>query len=100
MAQEQNGWQLDSLHANPSVSKPDAQQVYEVLLKMLDMKASLPVTLFPRNSAVRLVSDKLTLVLFAHPHCPCTGASLRELDSQQPGNAHQDSCIPRFIPAA
>ena len=36
MAQEQNGWQFDSLPANSSVSKPDAQQVYEVLLKMLD----------------------------------------------------------------
>jgi hypothetical protein len=36
VAEEQNGWQLDSLRANPSVSKPDAQQVYEVLLKMLD----------------------------------------------------------------
>jgi uncharacterized protein (TIGR02246 family) len=35
-AQEQNGWQLDSLRGNSSVSKPDAQQVYEVLLKMLD----------------------------------------------------------------
>ena len=44
------------------------------------MKASLSVTLFPRKSAVRLVSDKLTLVLFAHPHCPCTRASLHELD--------------------
>ena len=44
------------------------------------MKASLPVTLFPQSSAVRLVSDKLTLVLFAHPHCPCTRASLHELD--------------------
>jgi hypothetical protein len=36
MAQEQNGWQLDSLRANSSISKSDAQQVYEVLLKMLD----------------------------------------------------------------
>jgi hypothetical protein len=36
MAKEQNGWQLDSLQANSSVSKSDAQQVYEVLLKMLD----------------------------------------------------------------
>jgi hypothetical protein len=36
MAQEQHGWQLDSLRANSNVSKPDAQQVYEVLLKMLD----------------------------------------------------------------
>ena len=36
MAQERNGWQFDSLRANSNVSKPDAQQVYEVLLKMLD----------------------------------------------------------------
>jgi hypothetical protein len=36
MAQEQNGWQFDSLRGNSSVSKPDSQQVYEVLLKMLD----------------------------------------------------------------
>jgi hypothetical protein len=44
------------------------------------VKAALPVALFPRSSAVRLVSNKLTLVLFAHPHCPCTRASLHELD--------------------
>ena len=36
MAQEQNGWQFDSLSANPNVSKSDAQLIYEVLLKMLD----------------------------------------------------------------
>jgi uncharacterized protein (TIGR02246 family) len=36
LAQQQNGWQFDSLRANSSVSKSDAQQVYEVLLKMLD----------------------------------------------------------------
>ena len=36
IAQEQNAWQFDSLHANSSVSKPDAQQVYEVLLKKFD----------------------------------------------------------------
>jgi hypothetical protein len=36
MAQEQNGWQFDSLGANPGVSKSDAQKVYEVLLQMLD----------------------------------------------------------------
>src|ERR1700737_2059070 len=36
MAQEQNGWQFDSLSENLRVSKPDAQEVYEVLLKMLD----------------------------------------------------------------
>src|ERR1700674_108207 len=36
IAQEQHAWQFGSLPANPSVSKPDDQQVYEVLLKMLD----------------------------------------------------------------
>jgi uncharacterized protein (TIGR02246 family) len=36
MAQEQKAWQSGSLPANSSRSKPDDQQVYEVLLKMLD----------------------------------------------------------------
>jgi hypothetical protein len=35
-AQEQSGWQFDSLRTNSTLVKPDAQQVYEVLLKMLD----------------------------------------------------------------
>ena len=35
-AQEHTGWQLDSLRASSGVTKPDAQQVYEVVLKMLD----------------------------------------------------------------
>jgi len=35
-AQEQSGWQFDSLRANSTVTKPAAQQVHEVLLKMLD----------------------------------------------------------------
>ena len=36
MAQEQRGWILDSLGPNLSVPKSDTQQIYEVLLKMLD----------------------------------------------------------------
>jgi uncharacterized protein (TIGR02246 family) len=36
IAQEQGAWQFGSLPPNSSVSKPDDQQVYEVLLKMLD----------------------------------------------------------------
>ena len=35
-AQGQNGWQFDSLGGNSGAPKSDAQQVYEVLLKMLD----------------------------------------------------------------
>jgi hypothetical protein len=52
MAQERNGWQFDSLRANTKVSEPDAQQVYEVLLKMLDRwNAHLVVGLFPKFEA-------------------------------------------------
>jgi hypothetical protein len=45
------------------------------------VKAAPAVTLFPRSFAVQLASDKPTLVLFAHPYCPCTQASLHELVS-------------------
>jgi uncharacterized protein (TIGR02246 family) len=34
--EQQSAWQFGSLPANSGVSKPDDQQVYEVLLKMLD----------------------------------------------------------------
>jgi hypothetical protein len=44
-------------------------------------KAAPAVTLFPRSSVIQLVSEKPTLLFFAHPHCPCTRASLHELDS-------------------
>ena len=36
MAQEQNGWQFDSLGSKSDSTRSDAQRVYEVLLKMLD----------------------------------------------------------------
>ena len=36
MAQTQHGWHFDSLRANSSVSTPDVQQAYDVLLDMLD----------------------------------------------------------------
>jgi uncharacterized protein (TIGR02246 family) len=36
LTQAQSVWQYDSLRANSSVSKSDAQEIYEVLLKMLD----------------------------------------------------------------
>ena len=36
MAQQKNGWQYDSLGSESDATKPDAQRVYEVLLKMLD----------------------------------------------------------------
>jgi hypothetical protein len=36
MAQELEGWQSDSFSAHSIIAKPDEQQVYKVLLKMLD----------------------------------------------------------------
>jgi uncharacterized protein (TIGR02246 family) len=36
MARDQNGWQFDSLRADSIASKTDAQQIYEVLVKMHD----------------------------------------------------------------
>ncbi len=34
---------------------------------------------FPAHSALALAPDVPTLILFAHPHCPCTRASVHEL---------------------
>lgn len=36
--------------------------------------------LWPMRSAIVRDATHPTLVMFAHPHCPCTQASLRELD--------------------
>ena len=35
---------------------------------------------FPPGSTIKLSADKPTLVLFFHPYCPCSRASLSELD--------------------
>lgn len=35
---------------------------------------------WPADAPVALDPERLTLVLFAHPHCPCTRATLGELD--------------------
>jgi hypothetical protein len=61
------------------------------------VKASPQVALFPRSSALKLVSDKPTLALFAHPHCPCTRASLHELDSLLAQAQNRVSAIVVFI---
>lgn len=36
---------------------------------------------WPANDLIQLASDRPTLVLFAHPKCPCSRASLHELDT-------------------
>src|SRR5207248_4066088 len=48
---------------------------------------------WPGASQIPLDSNRPTLVMFAHPHCPCTRASLGELErllAEVPGrlNAH------------
>src|SRR5689334_12153127 len=35
-----------------------------------------PTREWPDASRVHLASDRFTLVLFAHPHCPCTRATI------------------------
>ncbi len=35
---------------------------------------------WPAGSVLRLATGRATLVMLVHPHCPCTRASIRELD--------------------
>lgn len=35
---------------------------------------------WPAGSSLRPASDRATLVMLVHPHCPCTRASIHELD--------------------
>lgn len=51
------------------------------------ISAGKPAT-WPADSKIALDANRLTLVMFAHPHCPCTRATLAELDqlmSDRPG---------------
>jgi hypothetical protein len=41
---------------------------------------ALPPTDWPRDARVELSPNGATLVMFAHPHCPCTRASMAELE--------------------
>jgi len=43
--------------------------------------AAAPPAQWPVNSKIRPAPDQATLVILAHPHCPCTRASLGELAS-------------------
>jgi hypothetical protein len=38
-----------------------------------------PPSLWPADSRVQLSPDRPTLIMLAHPHCPCTRASIGEL---------------------
>ena len=43
--------------------------------------AATPPREWPSNSRIQLAQDRATLVMLAHPHCPCTRASIGELAS-------------------
>lgn len=38
-----------------------------------------PPALWPGQSSIRLAKDQYTLIMLAHPRCPCTRATLEEL---------------------
>jgi len=42
--------------------------------------AATPPAVWPRDSRVRPTAERATLIMLAHPHCPCTRASIEELD--------------------
>lgn len=44
-------------------------------------ESALPPTIWPANSSIPRSKDTPTLVLFGHPECPCTMASVYELNS-------------------
>jgi hypothetical protein len=41
--------------------------------------AALPIASWPADSKIQRAPGRATLVMLAHPHCPCSRASLREL---------------------
>jgi hypothetical protein len=66
-------------------------------------RGATPAT-WPRQSALVRDRERLTLVFFAHPHCPCTVASLRELErilarSSDRLRAQVVFCVPDGAPA-
>src|SRR5439155_10970718 len=42
--------------------------------------AESPAMRWPADSRIERVENRATLVMLAHPRCPCTRASLRELE--------------------
>lgn len=60
-------------------------------------------TTWPADASVSLTPGSWTLILFAHPRCPCTRASLHELErivsrSDTPLSAHVLFCVPEGAP--
>jgi len=59
--------------------------------------ADAAVTHWPSDSALKLSSQRPTLVFFMHPKCPCTRASLRELRRLLEASTIADAELPVVI---
>ncbi len=53
-----------------------------------------PPALWPADSRIQRATDRVTLVMLAHPHCPCTRASMGELASLM---AHSQGRITAYV---
>lgn len=40
---------------------------------------AVPPSYWPSDSSIHLATDRATLIMLAHPHCPCTRASIGEM---------------------
>lgn len=55
---------------------------------------------WPRDSSLTLAAERPTLVLFLHPQCPCTRATIRELEKILTGHRLSPQKLPKFIAVA
>jgi hypothetical protein len=55
---------------------------------------------WPLDSRLMLAAERPTLVLFLHPKCPCTRATIRELDRILTGHGLTSQRLPKFIAVA
>ena len=51
----------------------------------------------PTTSRLRVLEKEYTLIVFAHPHCPCTRATLRELDFLMSRTGDRVGAIVAFV---
>lgn len=83
------------LVGRPGAAKPCAQMPVKILLPWFvcvlvgllclfqyEFTGAVPasVSQWPKDAELELAPDRPTAVLFVHPHCPCTAASIAELD--------------------
>src|ERR1700730_18171563 len=67
IAQEGNGWQFDSLGLNTTTPESDAQQVNDVLLKMLDRWNAHDIEGYPDCNAMGFINPERSRVRLLKP---------------------------------